>query len=436
MPAPPNCTKEREKPNCQSSPAQSSPAMAFAPERCAEMHNALLRRATEHDPTAITERTLAARLLQAAPEFAAMDNLEEMPAYRLLSSLETTLAPAGRAPAPLTPLMLQPDPLGFWSESFAAHERPEVVLLYGQNDGSPADGGLFLDLRSCRVVWHWAPGPFPAEEEWVGLEVALQRSLDKWNSGKYFWNAENGIVDQRMWTESDVDDALSTWDRLLSSIEERLPQPEGTSERLEPIQIDQETRTALRISGFSAEFLTRASRPSFKYIAPGITTFSTESLTALYTSEDQRAPRRSYPTGPGDPDGDEWSTLLLPAERPVQSDTSRHPDPDVRSFDKNWGFGKFTVDRRAGLYVIAEVADGDSVRLITPSGQAAAGDFSGRCPWGERRPPRLAEILAHWASLVETGAWQVGADGVMEADDWFDGHLGQSKLSWHDQITP
>lgn len=398
--------------------------MAFVPERCADMHNALLRRAIEHDPTAITERTLVNRFLEAAPEFANIDGLEELPIYRFFSSIETTLSPPDRGPGVLTPHMLQPDPLGFWSPTFAVHERPEIILLYGQNNGEPTDGGLFLNLQSCRVVWHWAPGPFPADDQWIDLDIALQQSLDKWNSGKYFWDATQRLVDVRPWTDNDLTDALSSWDRLLNSIEQRLPQP---NQRRDPVQLDPETRTAYHISPFAAEFLSRAPRPGFTFVAPGITTFSADSLTELYASENQQAPRRSNPTGAGDPDGEEWASLVLPATRPVADSLPRqHQD-----FDRAWGFGKFTVGRRAGLYIIAEVSDADVVRLISPSGLSDAGDFTGRCPWGDKRPPRLAEILAHWASLVESGTWAVGADGVADADDWFDRSLDAAKLNWN-----
>lgn len=53
--------------------------------------------------------------------------------------------------------------------------------------------------------------------------------------------------------------------------------------------------------------------------------------------------------------------------------------------------------------MIPEMTDSDTVHLITSSGLSTAGDFSGRCPWAKSRLPRLAEILSHWASLVESG---------------------------------
>lgn len=103
----------------------------------------------------------------------------------------------------------------------------------------------------------------------------------------------------------------------------------------------------------------------------------------------------------------------------------------LQDFDRAWGFGKFTVNRRAGLYIVAEVSDVAVVRLINPSGLSDAGDFTSRCPWGDGRPPRLAEILAHWASLVESGRWSVAVDGVSDADDWFDRCMAAAKLSWN-----
>lgn len=98
------------------------------------------------------------------------------------------------------------------------------------------------------------------------------------------------------------------------------------------------------------------------------------------------------------------------------------------------GPGKFTVGRQAGLYVIPESIDSDAVHLITPSGLSTAGDFISRCPWAESRPPRLAEILSHWASLVESGRWDVAADGVAEDHDWFGWHSGEARFDWYNQL--
>lgn len=60
----------------------------------------------------------------------------------------------------------------------------------------------------------------------------------------------------------------------------------------------------------------------------------------------------------------------------------------------------------------------------------------GPLPMGrETRSPRLAEVLAHWALIIESGRWEVDMNGVAEVGDWFDCHLTQSQLNWRDQIV-
>ena len=110
----------------------------FSPEKCADLHNQLLRKATENDPNDRYERTLTQRFLAFAPEFAEIKNLQELPLYRFLCLLETTPDTNERVGL-LTLQMYQPDPTAFWSESFA--NEPGFILLYGQNNSdSPIDG--------------------------------------------------------------------------------------------------------------------------------------------------------------------------------------------------------------------------------------------------------------------------------------------------------
>lgn len=409
--------------------------MAFSPERCADLHNKLLEKAIEHSPAATTQTTLLARLLETSPQLTQIPGLQEFPVYRFLSLLKTTPTSPRQGPGLLTPQMYQPDPALFWSETFSVHARPELILLYGQNNaGSPMDGGLFLNVQSGRALWHWAPGPFPADEQWVSLEDALRNALAKWDSGKYFWDATQGSISVRSWTQTDLSEALAAWERLLCGIEARLPESGDAPKRLEPLELSEETMSNYRLSRFVREFLSQAPRPGFVFVAPGITAFSTEALQEAYSSEDPASIRRSTPLGQEDPDDPEWASLLLPAGVPVDQHTSRSANTDIQSFDKPWGLGKFTVGRQAGLYVIPEVTDSDTVHLITSSGLSTAGAFSGRCPWAESRPPRLAEILGHWASLVESDTWAVAADGVAEDHEWFSRHLGEARLDWHDHL--
>ncbi|KAK2599276.1 hypothetical protein N8I77_011046 [Diaporthe amygdali] len=388
--------------------------MESYPERCAELHNALLQKAIENDPSAVTETTLITRLLEAAPQLSGIPGLRDLPAYRFLSLLKTARSRPQQGPGLLTPQMYQPDPFLFWSGTFSV--------------------GVILNLRTCRAIWHWEPGPFPDDEQWVSLEIVLRNALAKWDSGKYYWDVTLGSICVRAWTQTDLSEALAARERLLCGIEARLPESVHKSQRLEPLEISQEMMSAFRVSRFVGEFLSRAPRPGFTFVAPGITTFSTEALQSTHASKDPASFRRSTLLGQEDPDDLEWASLLLPTNKSVDQDTSRHANSDIQSFDKPWGLGKFTVSRQAGLYVIPEVTESDTVQLITSSGLTTAGEFRGRCPWGKSRPPTLAEIFGHWASLVESGTWAVAADGVAEDHNWFDRHAMDAKLDWHDHL--
>lgn len=405
--------------------AMSYPDHIFSPERCADLYNSLFQKAIANDPSAVVERNLIARFLEAAPEFAEIPNLESLPLYSFLSRLDTTFLPHRRI-GPLTPEIYQPNPAAFWSGAFSHVEG--IVLLFGQkNEDSPMDGGFFLDLQTCRGVWHWSPGPFPASEKWVSLEFVLQSQIDKWESGRFYWDGGSQSLAIKRWVESDVTDALTAWDRLLSAIEAKIPQG-GQSQsihlRLEPLNL--ESMSSFGISTFSRAFLSRAPRPRFKHIAPGVSAFSPDTLNEIYSSESPDSFRRSFNLG--DPDEEDWASLIFPASSSVPRDVSQNFD--IKSFDEDWGYGKFTVNRRAGLYTEPDSIYSDGVRLIANSGQPTAFQFNGRCPWGPSRPPHLSEVLLHWASLVEIGTWTVDTDGVANDNDWFDANIHQTKLDW------
>lgn len=103
--------------------------MESYPERCAELHNALLQKAIENDPSAVTETTLITRLLEPAPQLSGIPGLRGLPAYRFLSLLKTTRPRPQQGPSLLTPHMYQADPFLFWRETFSVCDRPELVLL-------------------------------------------------------------------------------------------------------------------------------------------------------------------------------------------------------------------------------------------------------------------------------------------------------------------
>jgi hypothetical protein len=57
----------------------------------------------------------------------------------------------------------------------------------------------------------------------------------------------------------------------------------------------------------------------------------------------------------------------------MPQDVSQNPEFDIKPFDEDWGYGKFTVNRRAGLYTEPDLIDSDVVRLIANSMAVARG---------------------------------------------------------------
>jgi hypothetical protein len=254
---------------------------------------------------AVVERNLIARLVDASRMFGEIPNLDSSPLYHFFSLSDITPLPHSQYGL-LTPEIYQPVPEAFFSDMFS-HE-PDVILLYGQNNAdSPMDGGLFLNLQTYKVAWNWSPGRFPVYEKWVSLEFALQTQLDKWESGKFYWDTDTRSLAVKRWIEADITDALYAWDRLLLKIEAKLPQ-RGQKHilRSEPLRI--ESMSSFRIGSFAREFLGRAPRPEFKHVAPGISAFSPETLYEIYSAEPMDSFRRAFNLG--DPDMNDWASLV------------------------------------------------------------------------------------------------------------------------------
>lgn len=59
-----------------------------------------------------------------------------------------------------------------------------------------------------------------------------------------------------------------------------------------------------RIGRLAREFLSRAPRPKFRHVAPGISAFSAESLSEIYSSESSDSFQSTFNIG--DPDEEDW----------------------------------------------------------------------------------------------------------------------------------
>ncbi|KAM7201226.1 hypothetical protein V8F20_004972 [Naviculisporaceae sp. PSN 640] len=358
------------------------------------------------------------------------------------------------------------------------------LLLYPQRIHSgwetATDGGIFMDMDTLRAIWNdgspdMGPGAFPAKKEWVGLDFILRKELQKWEQGRYEYVEEDNVdgegaggarvravrfspylageyhwqtngatgdgkeLNTDIFPNMQVFEAIQQWDRLLNAIEEKMKSSgykTDNVERIPPIAAD--TLNNIKISQFAKDFLTRARRPPWKFVAPGISVFKDETLIQTYANEEETSSRLRV-TYEGD--SEDWISLILPGDKVLGKDVKGF-DPRISQpkntgnsayFDENWGFGQFTLGRRAGLYAMYwSEWDGDLVTLVAPSGNTEVGRFKNRCPWGPDRGARLAEILGHWAGLVERGAWRVGENGVVEGAGWFEENVDLGDLDWRD----
>lgn len=207
------------------------------------------------------------------------------------------------------------------------------------------DAGLLLDPFTFLTHWHHFPTKLEPEHRWEPLDQVLCRWLALWDRGKYYWDDELQYPLVRPWVEQDLVEALAAWDGLLSSIVKRLP-TETLVEWQAPLSKALLDQFKDRVSLFTMEFLSRAKRPaSFQLIAPGITIFSEESLVDTYAQEADNTWRRRWMEHA---DPNEWPSLLLPrlTGRPMP----REHTTDAL-FYKDWGVGKFTVNREGRMEV-------------------------------------------------------------------------------------
>lgn len=412
----------------------------FNPERCAELHNKLLAKTYESVPDAARqfERNMIARvraeipeaatwLLEVAEEDAGSFAMEDL-AFHLFFSRIDTYHSADRylSDVPLSGELKQPDPKWFYHRRLEdSDDERHIILLYGDNVlHEPMDGGLFLDLDTWMVTWARLQGAkdIPEDQEaWVPLELALRKGLDMWDRGKYYWDMDPADRDSRLllrsWTNRDLNDAVQTWETLLEAINSRLPSG-TTSAYRGPLPSD--LVDEFQISPFAKAFLKAAKRPSFTYVAPGLTTFTDQAFALLMRSETPDAPRRHHISKIG-LELDEWPSLIIPAAPSIGPIPENPPPPGDRFFDKPWGYGRFMVARTAGLYTDLLRENGDATLMVTAEGKTDRQPvrFAYPRPWGHDRSLTFGEMFDLWTHYVIEGLWEVGVDGVVTPHSWF-----------------
>lgn len=257
------------------------------------------------------------------------------------------------------------------------------------------------------------------------------------------------------WSESQLQETVKSFGLLVDSIESRIPHPGSPTS--EPLLSDETLDAANMPHGFARAFLSQAKRPSFKYIAPGLSVLDPLSFISQ--------PFFSVVSDPP-PEDDEEPKIINPILLFRSSDFYNAPRDDEHvGLPFSWPYDQ-VQSYPAGLYITSadrEVADfEDGARLILPFGigshgfartsdGARFGETSwspdveskdthadlyqpGYQPFVEMHEVRLVKMLESWTGMIERGDWKVGLEGVEGTVDAF--KEADTSGGWSNFVVP
>lgn len=330
-------------------------------------------------------------------------------------------------------------------------------------------------------------------QKWYPLEVVLAQWLDMIEVGKVQAVPDGTRTRSEKigpWTmvgysERQLEETLDVWEQLLSAIEARIPDStpsdtNSTGTLFDDGEIDLEAAGVL--PGFVSEFLTRARRPAFGHIAPGLRLRAAEPV--AFQQPFRRVPLAGRPYGRPERAGSpqvQYPVLLFDSSEELTYDappaSQKNPYQDRRHaatpppppFGRPWSdvpayqAGLYFTPTDQGYWHTFE----DGVRLVLPLGigrkgwartadgalfgentEQRRGEVEGRDrhdtlfqlgyqPFGADHEVRLVQVLRVWVKLVESGAWKVGPDGVLggmkkwrDADTWWHWKKYVVPMSW------
>ncbi|ROW17164.1 hypothetical protein VPNG_01102 [Cytospora leucostoma] len=342
-----------------------------------------------------------------------------------------------------------------------------LVCLFSPNigQGGESGGGLYYHQGCHRaaVFMHMddydSALPIEAHQElWHPLETVLSHWIELLRLGKItaspssvpslFGSEKIGPWEWRPYGEAQVIGCVGAWDRLCDAIEARVPSPamatttatNAAEQLLAPAVLD---AALLPENCFAREFLTRARRPRFRSIAPGLLLppadahefAEAQPFTKLPRSPQAMPPVYLFFTARGEEEAD------LSESNPFCDDfhprTSHSPVPSLVPA----GVYSESVSRDAydiaeegfrlllPFGLVSDVGDGSAGARKSdgsPVGRVAQGNAHelfqhGYKPFGGdyHRPQRLERLLDHWHRRVEEGVWTVGPLGVEGDIDTF-----------------
>ncbi|KAK5654541.1 hypothetical protein OQA88_7170 [Cercophora sp. LCS_1] len=385
-------------------------------------------------------------------------------------------------------------------------DEPEdsLLCLYWPGQGGEAGGGVYYHqgIHRAAVFMHMDDHDFamPAWRNptlWHPLETILSNWIELLRLGKVaatppdapslFGNERSGPWEWRVYSEAQVDACVHAWDRLCEAIEVRrrgVVAAKATMTAEEPLLTSAALdAAAVPDPGFARAFLSRARRPTFLRIGPGLTAPPSDAASFAAMQSYTRLPRLSgnhippvclFPAAP-----------MTPDQLPLVNMVTEVPEFMSPAWDTAFYFEGFkpfekhpdaVLPSRVPAGVYSEAVDRscydnteEGFRLLLPYG-LIGGKNNDRCMWdpviapvpGARtsdgsfvksstghqlfqhgykplggdyyRPQRLERLLDHWAKLVADGVWSVGPDGVEGTIDKF--KEADVAAHWRDYIIP
>ncbi|EFR01872.1 hypothetical protein MGYG_04870 [Nannizzia gypsea CBS 118893] len=441
---------EGEEEEMRDEEAQEEEEAEFDPSICANLYNRLIRtgfHGSNREQKGDYFRTNWFEVWQADPKVSKCRERFQQPMVEFLEQIEIVIESNGSAPIEdILTYHLQsiPSPTAVdddYGLGGPQNDGIDCICLFRGNFGAISHRlGVIMDLADLSV--RYLPSFFdyqrPADD--YGGWYTLQDFLTKLNSivevGKYVpvpcdQKVQSGqqpsIAGWKAipWTDSILDETLNAWEDLIDTIATRLPdqnsQQDYTQHQTEPLA--SEDNIPPSICGFTRAFLLRASKPPFKYIAPGL---------LVYNYNTPPIPRKR------DRDG-----YILYNTQYKELYGEVYHDPIIL-----FPMEESATEELAGLWILPEEDWADTIRLVLPyelkifpsgaykplSGQPTrTALFQGPlCPFFGDHRTSLETLLTFWRSLVEEGVWTVGADGIeggkefyqqaeyAENRDWFD----------------
>jgi hypothetical protein len=265
------------------------------------------------------------------------------------------------------------------------------------------------------------------------------------------------------WSSSQLEETISTFNRLVDGIEHRMPNTAHLplSAARQCLLSEADLDAAHIPQGFARSFLTRAKRPIFRYIAPGLSIPEASSFTL-----------QPFSSVENDPPDDQETNVVFPILLFCSSDTFRAPETDgaedvsgshlpfcwpesqIRSYPAGLYFNR--TDRRAdnvfedtvklvlprgiGAHGFARTSDGarfgenKGAEEVEPKDMHAELYQAGYRPSVDMHDTELVKVLESWIAMIERNDWTVGSEGVEGTISDF--READTELGWSKFVVP